>query len=308
MITTLAATLFTAFAAPPSCLPQTVVTAPGVPVQLQTNCDQGGTVAIVVPPIGGTLPALPGLYTPSAGFNGVDHLAYTVTNGGGETSQQTSINIVVNSRPTCTNGTATTEVNTPLKLVFPCTDPDGGTVLIKAQDGAHGVVDPDVGRQLTYTPDPGYVGTDEIHFVGLDGAFETAERTLTVTVTATATPTATPVPTPTATVTPTPTPTATADETAPKLTVKAGKASIAKGVALTFTSDEAATAKLSLAAGKQKATATIKLVKGTTKATLKLSAKARKALKKPVKAKLSVVATDAAGNRTTKNLSLKLQR
>src|SRR5690349_3526377 len=114
MIATALATLLTTFAAPPACLPSTVVTAPGVPVAVTTDCDSPGTVAIVDAPVGGSLSGLPGTYTPFAGFHGVDHLTYTVTNGGGETSQQTAINIVVNSLPHCDDGTATTPVDTPL--------------------------------------------------------------------------------------------------------------------------------------------------------------------------------------------------
>jgi hypothetical protein len=314
MIATLAAvfTTFGAPAAPPVCVPTTVATTPGVPVQLQTNCDQAGTATIVTPPVGGALVALPGLYTPFPGFHGTDHLFYTVTNAGGETSLQTAVNIVVNGLPGCADGTATTEVGKPLKLAFPCSDPDGDAVMIRAEDGAHGVVDPDVGTQLTYTPDPGYVGTDEISFVGMEGGFSTPSRTLTITVTPTATPTptttATPVPTPAVTATPTPAPAA--DKTAPKLTVKAGQASIAKGIALTLTSDEAGTAKLTLTTGRNKSTANAKLITGTTKLTVKLSAKARKALKakKRVKASLSVVAADAAGNQATWKVSLTLKR
>jgi hypothetical protein len=309
MIAAVATTLFTALAAPPNCVPQTVVTTPGVPVGLQTNCDQAGTVAIVTPPIGGALAGLPGQYTPFPGFHGTDHLLYTVTNAGGETSQETALNIVVNTRPVCADGTATTEVNTPLKLTFPCTDADGGSVLIRAEDGVHGVLDPDVGTEFTYTPEAGFVGEDQISYVGLDGAFQTPTRTLTITVTpaATATPAPTTAPAPLATATPTPPPPPPADRTAPKLTVKAGKASIAKGVTLALESDEPATAKITLTAGKNTATKSAKLTRGTTKVVLKLSAKARKALKRTVKATLTVVATDAAGNRTTRKLSVRLK-
>lgn len=325
MIATTLATLLAAFAPPPTCMPSTVSTAPGVPVAVQTNCVDTGanpTVTVTTPPVSGTLTGFPGLYVPAPGFRGTDHLRYTVTNiATGETSQETTINVVVNSRPSCADGTATTRVNTPLKLAFPCSDPDGGTVLIRAEDGQHGVVDPDVGSQLTYTPDPGYVGTDEISFAALDGAFVTASRTLTITIapapepTATATPDPTVTPGPTASPVPTASPTppapgATPDRTAPTVSVKAGKASIAKGVTFTLTSSEAATAKLTLAAGKHTAAKRTKLTTGTTKVTLKLSAKARKALKskKSVKARLTVVATDTAGNRATKKLSVTLRR
>jgi hypothetical protein len=289
----------------------TVVTTPGVPVQLQTDCDQAGTVAIVTPPTGGALAGLPGQYTPFPGFHGTDHVLYTVTNAGGDTSQAAAVNIVVNSRPACTDGTATTEVSKPLKLTFPCTDPDGDVVLIRAEDGLHGVVDPHVGTQLTYTPEAGFAGTDEISFVGIDGAYQTATRTLTITVTPAATATATPTATPSATATPTPPPPArSTDKTAPTVTVKAGKASIAKGVALTVTSDEAATAKLTLTTGKNTSAKTVTVVKGTTKVTIKLSAKARKALKnaRRAKAKLTVVITDASGNAVTKTLSVTIKR
>jgi hypothetical protein len=304
--------LASAFMAPPVCTPHTVTTRSGVAVMLNTDCTEAGTVTITTPPVSGTLPALPGLYTPAPGFHGVDHLFYTVTSAGGETSLPTAINLVVDDGPpSCTDGTATTPVNTPLKLAFPCTDPDGDPVIISAEDGAHGVVDPDSGPELTYTPERDFVGTDEISFTGKAGGFETATHKLTITVTAAVTPTATPVPTATpAPPAPAATPGPVADKTAPKLTVKAGKASIAKGVALTLTSDEAGTAKLTLTTGKNTSTASAKLVKGTAKVTLKLSANARKALKakKRAKATLTVVATDAASNRATKKLSVTLKR
>lgn len=313
-------------AADPTCTPVTVTTRPGVPVALTLNCVDAGVapiVTITLPPVGGTLPALPGQYTPSPGFNGVDHLRYTVTNTAtGLTSQETTINLVVNSLPTCNHGTATTEVGKPLKLVFPCTDPDGGTVLVRAEDGEHGVVDPRVGTQLTYTPEPGFVGTDVVRFIGIDGTFQTAPRTLTVTVTpapvvtATATPTASPEPTetPQPTVVPTATPTPPGpgpDTSAPMLTLKAtGKPSAVKGVTFTVTADEAAVAKLTLAAGKHTATKTAVLQRGTANVTLKLSARSRKALKarKSIKATLTVVATDTAGNRSTTKIRVTLRR
>jgi hypothetical protein len=305
-------------AAPPTCIPSTVVTVPGVAVAVQIDCVDAGlnpTVTVVTAPVGGTLIGLPGQYVPSAGFNGTDHIGYTVTNTAtGETSAETAINVVVNSKPACADGTATTRVGTPLKLSFPCTDPDGGPVLIRAEDGRHGTVDPHVGSELTYTPDPGYVGTDEISFVGMDGAYLTTPRTLTITITAPPAATATPAATTPVSSTPVPsTPPAStpvADKTAPAVSAKAGTARIASGVTLTLKASEAGTLKLTLTAGKTTSTKITTLAGGTSKLTLKLSAKARKALKhkKRVKATLTIVATDAAGNRTTKRLSVTLKR
>jgi hypothetical protein len=305
---------------PPTCAPATVVTAPGVPVDVQTDCVDAGLnpiVTVVTAPTSGTLTGLPGQYVPSAGFHGVDHLTYSVTNTAtGLTSAQTSIQIVVNRRPECADGTATTRVDTPLKLSFPCTDPDGSTVLVRVEDAQHGVVDPDAGYGLTYTPDPGYVGTDVITFVGMDGAFVTPSRTLTITVTAPpAGPTpdagAPPAATPSApALSAPPLPTPAADKTAPTVTVKATKTRIDKGVTLTLNADEAGTAKLTMTAGKHTVTKSVALANGMTRVAIKLSAKARKALrnKRRVKATLTVVAADAAGNRATRKLSLTLKR
>jgi hypothetical protein len=121
------------------------------------------------------------------------------------------------------------------------------------------------------------------------------------------------------------TPPAAADTTAPKTTAKAGSASIAKGVSLTLASNEAGTAKLTLSVDKATArklkldrkaegaviigSAAPKLVKGSVKFTVKLTAKARKALKRVhrLKAKLTIVATDASGNSSTTTLALFLQ-
>jgi len=327
LVSALAAFAPAPLAAPPTCQPTTVTTRPGVAVALTTNCTDTGanpTVTITKAPIGGTLPTLPGTYTPAPGFSGVDEVRYTVTNATtGETSAQSSINLVVNSLPTCSNGTATTTVDTPLVLTFPCTDPDGGSVLVKAEHGQHGTVDPTVGTRITYTPDSGYAGTDEIRFVGMEGGFVTAERTLALTITpkpvatatptptATATPDATPTPPPPPIVVPTAVPTPPADKTAPSLIVKAtGTPSVAKGASFSVTSNEGAVAQLTLAAGKHKASKAAVLSSDTTTVTLKLSAKARKALKakKSVKSTLTVVATDAAGNRAAKKLSVTLKR
>jgi VCBS repeat-containing protein len=85
---------------------------------------------------------------------------------------------------------------------------------------------------------------------------------------------------------------------------------VAKGVALVLTSDEPAIATLTLVAGKHKVTKSSTLRHGATKVTLKLPARSRKALKakRTVKSTLTVVATDAAGNTTTKTVTVTLKR
>jgi hypothetical protein len=242
---------------------------------------------------------------------------------GAEASGQITVTVITNTRPSCGSMSASTHVGEPVTIKaadVACTDPDGAQRLLHTRDGDHGTVAGDPSA-ATYTPEPGYVGTDTFDYYLSDGLQDSNTGQITVTITpraeATATPTptpeatatATPVPTVSGTPTPTPPPAALADKTAPTVTLTAGKATIAKGVALTIKSNEAGTAKLTLAAGKNKASKSAKLVNGSTKVTLKLSAKARRALKvkKSVKATVTVVATDAAGNASTKKLSVTLK-
>jgi hypothetical protein len=196
-------------------------------------------------------------------------------------------------------------------------------MFIHTNDGAHGTVDSDFAAlEVIYTPEPGFEGTDEFPFYGSDSAgLNTGTRTMRVTVARPAQPTPTPAPTPIASVTPP----AAADTTAPKTTAKAVSASIAKGVSLTLAGNEAGTAKLTLSVDKATArklkldpkakgavtigTGTPKLVNGSVKFTIRLTATARKKLKRvrKLKALLTVVATDAAGNSATTTLTIVLK-
>jgi len=322
-----------AAADPPQCSGGTVPMTPNQPKTLAfPNCDGAGdnpVVTIATPPTDGTVTGNPFVYTPAAGFVGVDHFRYTVKNTAtGETSAPATVNLVVDTAPTCGDGTATTGVGQPLRIAFsafPCGDADGGTLFIHTNDGAHGTVVSDFGGlEVVYTPEPGFEGTDEFTFYGSDSAsLNTATRTMRVTVARPAQPTPTAAPSPPGETPPPPRP---ADTTAPKTTAKAASASIAKGVSLTLASNEAGMAKLTLSVDKATArklkldrkakgpvtigTGTSKLVNGSVKLTVKLTAKARKALKRvrKLKARLTVVATDAAGNSTTTTLALVLKR
>ncbi len=316
---------------PPQCSGGTVAVTPNQPKTLDfPSCDGAGdnsVVTVVSAPIGGTVTGDPFVYTPAPGFVGADHFRYTVKNTTtGETSAEATVNLVVNTPPTCGDGTATVIVGQSLRIAFsafPCSDADGsGNLLIHTNDGAHGTVVSDFGaREVIYTPEPGFEGTDEFSFYASDSITQTATRTMRVTVGQPAQPTPTPTPTPITSDRTAPPPVS-ADTTAPKATAKAVSASIAKGVSLTLASNETGTAKLTLSVDKATAhklkldrkakgpvtigTGTAKLANGSVKFTVKLSAKARKALKRvhKLKARLTVVATDAAGNSATTTLAV----
>jgi hypothetical protein len=324
-----------AAADPPQCFGGTVAMTPNQPKTLAfPNCDGAGeapVVTIATPPTGGTVTGNPFVYTPAPGFVGVDHFLYTVKNTTtGETSAQATVNLVVDTPPACGDATATTGVGQPLRIAFsafPCSDSDGETLFIHTSDGAHGTVVSDFAAlEVTYTPEPGFEGTDEFTFYGSDSvSLNTGTHTLRVTVSRPAQPTPTPTPTP---ITPgeTPPPPRPADTTAPKTTAKIVSASIAKGVSLTLAGNEAGMAKLRLSVDKATArklkldrkakgavtigTGAPKLVNGSVKVIVKLTAKARRALKRvrKLRARLTVVATDAAGNSTTTTVALVLKR
>jgi Big-like domain-containing protein len=324
-----------AAADPPQCSGGTVSMMPNQPKTLAfPNCDGAGdnpVVTIATPPTDGTVTGNPFVYTPAAGFVGVDHFRYTVKNTAtGETSAPATVNLVVDTAPACGDATATTGVGQPLRIAFsafPCSDADGGTLFIHTNDAAHGTVVSEFGAlEVIYTPEPGFEGTDEFTFYGSDSvSLNTATRTMRVTVARPAQPTPAPTPVTPGETPPPPRPLS-ADTTAPKTTAKAASSSIAKGVSLTLASNEGGMAKLTLSVDKATArklkldrkakgavtigTGTSKLVNGSVKCTVKLTAKARKALKRvsKLKARLTVVATDAAGNSTTTTVALLLKR
>ena len=322
-----------AAAAPPQCFGGTVATSPNQPRTLDfPNCDGAGDnpLVVVTPPTIGTVTGNPFVYTPPLAFVGVDSFRYTVKNTTtGETSAEATVNLVVDTRPSCGDATATAVVGQPLRIAFSafrCTDPDGGNLFVHTKDAAHGTVVADFGSsEVTYTPDPGFEGVDEFEFYVSDGVLDSGSRTMRVTVAPPAQATPTPTPTPIASGDPPPSPRP-ADTTAPRTTAKAAFASIAKGVSLTLASNEAGTAKLTLSVDKATArklkldrkakgavtigTGASKLVNGSVKLTVKLTAKARRALKRvsKLKARLTVVATDAAGNSTTTTVALVLKR
>jgi hypothetical protein len=321
-----------AAADPPQCSGGTVVMTPNQPKTLAfPSCDGAGdnpVVTVVTPPTIGTVTGNPFVYTPPIAFVGIDQFRYTVKNTAtGETSGEATVNLVVNTPPACGDGTAATGAGQPLRIAFsafPCSDADGGTLFIHTEDGAHGTAVSNLGAlEVVYTPDPGFEGTDEFRFDAADSLAHTATRTMRVTVGGQA---AQPTPTPTPTPSPSVSPPAPGDTAAPKTTAKAATASIAKGVSLTLAGNEAGTAKLTLTVDKATArrlkldrkakgavtigTGSAKLVNGSVKVTVKLTAKARKALKhvRKLKARLTIVATDAAGNSTTTTLGVTLKK
>lgn len=273
------------------------------------------TLAPATTPDHGTLSQPGGVptYTPNAGFVGTDSFDYTGADGTGTSEPATVTVHVTDAAPTCQNTSTTTRQDTPVDInnLFVSDDPDDANFSIGWNDGQHGVTDD---QGTTYFPDPGFVGTDQIPFRADDGALTSAVCTITIRVTAK--PVVQPPPV--------------VDITKPVFSAAHPKQSLksarTKGIKLTATSDEAGTLFVTIKVDKKTArklkikpkakravtvgTLTQTIAAGDSTVTVKLTKKARKAFKRARKVKLliTMTMTDAAGNATTRSITVTLKR
>ena len=117
--------------------------------------------------LGGTLDA--GTYTPDNGFHGRDEFTYRVTDSGNEVSQPATVRILVDTAPTCADGSVSTQVNQTVRIPLPCKDADEDGLFIEWNNGDHGIVAFDkTAGAFVYTPDSGYVGPDSFVYAVRD--------------------------------------------------------------------------------------------------------------------------------------------
>ena len=125
-------------------------------------------------------------YTPKANFNGTDSFTYTISDGRGGLATAT-VNIVVNSvndRPVAENDSVSTDegVAVSLNVLNNDDDVDGDDLsLTGASDPANGTVSSNANGLTTYTPDPGFFGSDTFIYTVSDGSLS-ATGSVTVTV------------------------------------------------------------------------------------------------------------------------------
>ena len=116
-------------------------------------------------------------YSPFSDFNGTDTITYTVTDPDGNTSTSTVAVTVtpVNDAPEAMSDAAATPLDTPviIDVLANDTDPDGDVLSIvgvpTSADGAV-VVNPD--GTITFTPNPGFIGSAVINYTMTDGTVE----------------------------------------------------------------------------------------------------------------------------------------
>ena len=162
-----------------STLPGTAVT---IDVLANDDDAEGGPLTLtgITLPAHGAL-ALTGeqqfIYTPEPGFVGEDGFTYTVRDAGGLTATG-SVTVEVtphNQPPTAQDDQATLSDGLPLRLdlVANDNDPDGDPLRITGLSlpaGGRIAVNPD--QSVTYTPLPGFAGTDSFTYKVSDGSEE----------------------------------------------------------------------------------------------------------------------------------------
>ena len=149
-----------------------------IDVLANDNDPDGGTLTLtsVTPPASGSavISANRIIYTPTAGFVGVDSFRYSVSDGqGGSGSALVSVSVgaLANTPPVIRNDSATTQFEQPvtINVLANDSDADGDTLsVIAITTPSHGSVLL-AGNVVTYTPDPGYSGADSFTYTASDG-------------------------------------------------------------------------------------------------------------------------------------------
>jgi len=178
---------------PPVAHPQDVTTSEDTVVAITlTGFDADGnplTFRVTAPPtfgvLGGTAPDL--TYTPLANFSGSDSLEFVANDGFVDSAPATvSVTVTpVNDPPVAVNDGAVTALDTPVTIPVLANDSDvdGGVLSItEVTQPLNGTAVNQI-DEVSYTPQPGFTGTDSFSYTITDGqgGFATAPVTVTVT-------------------------------------------------------------------------------------------------------------------------------
>ncbi|MCK5584514.1 tandem-95 repeat protein, partial [Candidatus Bipolaricaulota bacterium] len=124
------------------------------------------------------------LYTPDPGFDGVDTLAYTISDGKGGTSTATVFIAVapINDIPIAQDDSVTTiaQESVSVPVLINDSDPDGDPLVIlsvtQPENGSVTIV----GTGLLYEPDGGFTGTDSFDYTITDDSGSASTATVTI--------------------------------------------------------------------------------------------------------------------------------
>lgn len=131
-------------------------------------------------------------YTPDADFRGYDSFVYEVQEPDSDLTDEGTVTILVNDKPTAYDASLETPEETPIDIDLEdyanwipympevgSEDPTTWTIVAQPEHGTLAGTAP----ELTYTPDLNYVGEDEFTFIVNDGLSDSNEGTITITMT-----------------------------------------------------------------------------------------------------------------------------
>ncbi len=122
------------------------------------------------------------LYTPDAGWSGVDGFTYTLNDGQGGTDTGTVTIDVGNASPNAAPDSVTLPAGVPstIDVLLNDDDPNGDPLTITIDTPAsHGTATV-VGGRVAYQPAAGYAGPDSLHYTIVDGPGDTSGATVTI--------------------------------------------------------------------------------------------------------------------------------
>ncbi len=126
------------------------------------------------------------VYTPKPNYNGSDSFTYTVSDGNGGTNTYTVTVLVmpVNDNPVATNDTGSVRPGSSVKVpvLTNDTDLDGDKLTVTKATAGQGTVRILSDGSISYTPRPGFSGTDTITYIISDGHGGYATATVSITV------------------------------------------------------------------------------------------------------------------------------
>ncbi len=131
--------------------------------------------------LSGTAPNL--VYTPNSGYFGLDSFQFTDSNGVAASTPAT-VSITVVGKPTVRTESVTTLENSALAVTLTGSDPNSPPLVLSfsvSQAPAHGTLT-GTAPNLTYTPDPGFVGSDRFQFTGSNGVATSNPATISITI------------------------------------------------------------------------------------------------------------------------------
>jgi len=154
--------------------------------------DDDLTFEVVTAPVHGTLSGAPPsvIYTPHANFFGIDSFSFIADDGRDESEPATvSLTVIsVNDPPVAQQDTESTDVDLPVLVDVLDNDFDidaGDTLVVLSVGDAFNGITSNEGTAVSYTPNPGFAGSDEFTYTVSDGHGGTDTALVSITVTLT---------------------------------------------------------------------------------------------------------------------------